>query len=184
LQQLLREALGIGNAVLTKEYSENGTLATALMTMNETDGSIAIYPNLPWGHDLDWYEIYSLADNSTLEMEISLTGSDKPAEAYLNVIVAEGESRVEGVRAFCLEFWERVNNSGTYLRILPSGGFYGILVSVPAVWNMTNHYSMDYAITLRVRSQENHVPFFVEDRTLGFRLGPLGFFDEYPWPRP
>ena len=102
-------------------------------------------------------------------MEISLTGSDKPAGAYLKVIVAEGESRVGGVRAFSLAFWERVNSSGTYLRILPSGGFYGILVWAPAVWNITNHYVMDYAITLRVRSQENYVPFFVEERTRGFR---------------
>lgn len=202
LQKLLREALGIGNAVLTQEYSENGTVATALMTLNETDGLIWISENLLWGHDIDWYSVYSLAENSTLEMEISLTSSDKPAGAYLNVIVEKdsgytsfvpssyenaSDSRNETTSSFTmldmwgLEFWERVNSSSTYSKVLPSRGFYRIQVGAPAVWNITNHYVMDYAITLRVRSQENHVPFFVEDRTRGFRLGPLDFFDEYPW---
>jgi hypothetical protein len=86
LQQLLRQSLGIGNAVLTQEYSENGTVATALMTINKTDEWIWFCEEPLWGHGVDWYGIYSLADNSTLEIEISLAGSDLPAGAYLNIM--------------------------------------------------------------------------------------------------
>ena len=196
LQQLLRESLGIGNAVLTQEYSENGTVATALMTENRTDGLIWWYYEEPlWGHGVDWYGIYSLADNSTLEIEISLAGSDLPAGAYLNIMgwKETGDRSSDSINeppagtismldVFGLEFWERVNNSGTCLKTLPSRGFYRIQVVAPDVWNMTNHYVMNYAMTLRVRAQENQIPFFVENRTQGFRLcvSP-DFFDEYPW---
>jgi hypothetical protein len=64
--------------------------------------------------------------------------------------------------------------------MLPSRGFYRIQVAAPTVWNMTNHYIMKYAMTLRVRTQENLIPFFAENRTQGFRLVSPDFFDEYP----
>lgn len=196
LQQLLREILGIGNAVLTQEYSENGTVATALMVVNETDGWVWLSEERLWGHNVDWYGIYSLADNSTLEIEISLTGSDLPAGAYLNImgwketgnwssdlINETPAGKITMLDVFGLGFWERVNKSATYLETLPSRGFYRIQVVAPDVWNMTNHYIMNYAMTLRVRAQENQIPFFAENRTQGFRLRVTAdFFDEYPWP--
>jgi len=197
LQQLLRKSLGIGNAVLTQEYSENGTVATALMTENKTDGLIWYCEEPLWGHGVDWYGIYSLVDNSTLEMEISLAGSDLPAGAYLDIMgwkeprdywsiinsISESPAgMISMLDVFGLEFWERVNGSATYLKTLPSSGFYRIQVVAPDVWNMTNHYIMSYAMTLHVRAQENQILFFTENRTQGFRLNvPLDFFDEYPW---
>jgi hypothetical protein len=194
LQQLLRESLGIWNAVLTQEYSENGTVATALMVVNKTDELIDfMYEEPLWGHNVDWYGIYSLADNVTLEIEISLAGSDLPAGAYLNIMgwKETGDWSSDSINeppagmitmldVFSLEFWERVNDSATYLMTLPSRGFYRIQVVAPDVWNMTNYYIMNYSMTLRVIAQENQIPFFIENRTQGFRLSvPPDFFDEY-----
>jgi len=205
LQEALREALHLENASLTHKYKTNGTIATALLT-NTTVG-YAIYGNMslaltyievksPWGQFTAAYSIYSLANNSTLEMEISLLNPNQP-QASLSVEIWKDEMETivhddpasdrtlspaptvlnymdawagnwtafgtcEVTVGYNLISTTKVTNSTTHTVTLPSRGRYVIVIEAPGVWNETDHYEIDYAITLQVKGQRYYTPFFVE----------------------
>lgn len=194
LQEVLREALDLGDAVLTYEYTENSTVATALLMKNETLGWHGV--RAPWGSNIDSYYIYSLTGNSTLEMRISFPPPDQP-EAYLSIMVGK-EVRVQGIWIYSVThngtttshyynesiyyagIWLMgVTNSSTYSVILPSRGWYMIYIGAPCVLNVTDHYIINYTITLQVKGERNYIPFFFGSRRGGF--GARGFFGEYPF---
>jgi hypothetical protein len=188
LQEVLREILGLGNAVLTYEYAENSTVATTFVIVNETGWNSV---TSPWGRSLDSYSIYGLTDNSTLEIKISFPTPDQP-QVYLFIRVGK-EVRVPGrwncsvtyngtttqhyynERIYYEVLWGvGVTNSGAYSVILPSRGWYMIWIGALSVWNATDLYIVSYAITFQVKGQRDYIPFFV-----GSRMG--GFWDMEFW---
>lgn len=209
LQEVLRDALNLGNATLTYEYAENSTVATALVTIeneitrNITHGiAIVSGRNItwisitnPWGLSSDGYPIYSLTNNSTLEIEISFLSHDRP-EAYLFIGIGKevgvpvmwnysftynGTTTwdyYEGEHIYYEVIWSmKATNSSTYSVILPSKGWYCIQIWVPSVWNVTDHYIIDYTLSFRVKSPKNYIPFFARSRMGGFDLGFLLRYD-------
>lgn len=184
LQKILKEVLGLENAVLTYEYVENSTVATALFMINET--TLWHVFRSPWGRNIDSYFIYSLTGNSTLEIEISFPSSDQ-AETCLFVTVGKEMRNPGGLNysitcngttthyyhneSICYEgIWGMsITNSSTYSVTIPSRGWYMILTEAPKVRNTTNHYITNYTIAFQVKGQKNYIPFFV-----GSRMGCFG----------
>jgi len=171
LQDVLREVLGLENAVWTYEYAENVTVATRF-----SDNICSIY---------------SLIGNSTLEIKISFQPLDHPNASLCVVIermvapdvwndsVTVNETQ-SGVVAFVLMRSIKITNNGTYSAILPSRGKYeiGIMIMPPldmfrnetedhtkdggftlTRWNYT--YTLNYTVALQIKDQKNYIPFFV-----------------------
>lgn len=193
LQEALRGAVHLENASLTHKFKTNDTIATmlltnrTLLTIRTFDDprivAIRTYWNMsvtcievtsPWGHNIAAYSIYSLTNNSTLEMEISLLNPNQ-TQAFLSVEILkdEMETIIHDVpadtcgitAAYNLIPKTKVTNSTMYSVTLPSRGRYVIVIEAPGVWNATDHYEIDYAITLRVKGQRYYTPFFVKKRT-------------------
>jgi hypothetical protein len=205
LREVLMDALGIENATLTHEYTENSTIATTLVTIEKENQNIThgiciisgynvtwVGISNPWGPNCDNYFIYSLIDNSTLEIEISFPSLES-LEAYLLVEVGKevmipvmvpvwtfsihnetiiGYSNgylYEGEQVYYETIWDiRATNSSTYSVTLPLKGWYCIQIHVPSVWNATDHYIINYTISFRVKSAKNYIPFFTKSRMEGF----------------
>lgn len=121
---------------------------------------------------LEGYDIFNLASYSTLEMELSFSIPTLP-EAYLLISVlketellrfdADGV-KVRGINVDHLKvLGTKVTNNGTYSASLPSIGWYWCFIQVidPIVQRPEGNHTIDYAITLKVRSQGDNIPFFI-----------------------
>jgi len=163
LQDVLKEALGLENAVCTYKYTKNGTVPT---------------PPLFWDKICS---IYSLLGNSTLEVRISLPPPDHPNASLCALIV---HTRVPDLLndsvtsnetislRFAFEVFRviSITNSDTYSAILPSRGWYeiGIMTTPPLdVWNETEDYTINYTVALQIKDQKNYIPFFVGSQWYG-----------------
>jgi DNA-binding transcriptional ArsR family regulator len=145
----------------------------------------------PWGHNSDDYSIYSLTDNATLHvlfrnpdrpeayLDVSILGEEK-ASGTLNPTYFLIQNPMTGnfdeysliyrmgyfvyptsYETPTLILSMKVKSGPTYFVQLPSKGRYTIHVEAPAVWNATEHYEMNYTMTLVLRGQNNSiVPFF------------------------
>jgi len=156
-EQLLNilENLGPEKAILTYEYTVNGSVARAA-----PDGVLFFLYNI-------WF-IYSLKSNSRLEMEVFFP-TPLPPEAYLSISVSWIRKEIwTPPGQFALRIgggWSiNVTDSGTYSAPLPSTGWYSIWVNGPSLIILripTEKYAINYTMTLKVKSQSNYVPFFV-----------------------
>jgi len=159
LQDVLKNALGLENAVFTYEYAKNGTART----------------RAPWVWGNVCY-IYSLLDNSTLEITISFQPPDQPNASLCAVIsrmVAHDvwndsvTSNESSVVAFVGISFISIANSGTYSAILPSRGWYDIGITAPDMWMETEDYTINYTVTLQIKDQKTNIPFFVGSQLYG-----------------
>jgi len=156
VQDVLKEILGLENAVWTYEIAGNGTA-------------------LPWFYS-NRCSIYSLIDNSTLEIRISFQPLDQPNASLCAVIMRRVtpdvwndsvtlNETISGIVAFAAIRFMSIANSGTYSAILPSRGWYAISITPPLrpldVWNETEYYTINYTVALQIRDQKNYIPFFV-----------------------
>lgn len=207
------DALGIENTTLTCEYTEDSTIATALLTIEKENQNFThgiwvmsgynitwVGVSNPWGPNSDNYFIYSLIDNSTLEIELSFPSLESP-EAYLLVevgkevmtpvmiplwnfsihngtIIAYPYGYYEGEQVYYETIWGiKATNSSTYSVTLPLKGWYCIRIHVPSVWNVTDHYIINYTLSFHIKSAKIYIPFFTKSRIAGFDF--LRFFNRY-----
>ena len=172
VQDVLKEVLGLENAVWTYEYAENGTVGNL---------------SWPWGTTCS---IYSLLDNSTLEMRISFPPPDQPRASLCALIMRmrpdvwndsvtylewndsltyTSNETISYVVAFEVIRFISIANNGTYSAILPSRGrYYTTITSALDVrWNETEDYTINYTVALQIKDQKNYIPFFVESQGYG-----------------
>jgi len=171
VQDVLKEVLGLENAVLTYEYAKNATVTTHF-----------------W---INICSLYSLLDNSALEIEISFQFLDEPGGSLCPFIWRwrvpdiwndsfTSNETISSVVALESIGSISIANNGTYSAILPSRGKYeiGIMIMPPldvfrnetedhtkdggftlTRWNYT--YTLNYTVALQIKDQENYIPFFV-----------------------
>jgi hypothetical protein len=114
---------------------------------------------------LEGYDLYNLASDSTLEMELSFSIPTLP-EAYLVMTVLD-EAEPPSIRYINVDHLKalgtKVINNGTYSVSLPSKGWYWCVIMIvePRVASLEENYAIDYIITLKVRSQGDNIPFFI-----------------------
>ena len=162
LQDVLKEVLGLENAVWTYEYAENGTVA-----------------NHFWDNICS---IYSLLGNSTLEMRISFPPPGQPRASLCAVIMrmrppdvwndsVTSNETISYVVVFEVIRFISIANSGTYSAILPSRGWYRIGITAPGMWyeteDYTINYTINYTVALQIKDQKNYIPFFVGSQWYG-----------------
>lgn len=190
-QEALREVLDLGNATLAHKYTINETLATGLFipdnrTFTEDNMSWVSVGEFrwPWGFSMVDHLIHVLTDNCTLEMRVSLPRYD-PSWTNLRILVGK-EERIPNGSAIVATIYEngtttygysdavsygilfdwKVTNSstyngGTYSVVLPSRGKYMIFIELPFVQDEAEHYIMHYTMTLQIKGQRDHIPFFI-----------------------
>jgi len=165
VESVLREALGLENAVYTYEHAKNGTLG-----------------NLPWP-PYNICSIYSLLDNSTLEMRISFPPPDQPRASLCALIIrprvpdvrnvtfnglnVKSNETISYVVTFEVIRFISIADNGTSSAILPSRGWYEIGITTLGAWNETEDYTINYTVALQVKDQENYIPFFVGNHVYG-----------------
>lgn len=160
MQETLRETLGLENLILTNEYNENNSIASPLLSVN--DSAASTYYDNPSVH---WYSMYSLTSNFTLEIKLSLTNSVQP-NASLDISILEPLHGNGTSSCFVVVWYKRVIESGTYSRLIPSRGQYLILITAPYVQTPEELFVINYTMILKIKSQGSYVPFFI---TRGFR---------------
>jgi len=163
VQDVLKEVLGLENAVWTYEYTKNSTAG-----------------NLSWFWS-NRYSIYSLIDNSTLEIRISFPPPDHPNASLCAVIMrmrapdvwndsVTSNETTSGVVAFEAIRFISIANSGTYSAILPSREWYAIEIMTTSpldAWNEIKDYTINYTVALQIKDQKNYIPFFAGSQGYG-----------------
>jgi DNA-binding transcriptional ArsR family regulator len=121
----------------------------------------------PWGHNIDTYSIYSLTDNSTLKIGISVNSSQTRAPLYMSI----DESRSSANQTFTgfaesyFHVWDKeVTGNATFSVPLPSARHYVLRIEAPAMLDVKDHYEASYTMTLSMESQGNPTPFIVGNR--------------------
>lgn len=174
---------------LVDKYIVSSSVETAL-AKNET--SQLNYLNYtctsimaPQGHTR-LYSFRSLADNSTLEIEIQISDSAEegsgislavyahtihPAVAYIGTIdkntepwgLTASQRIVEWAHSYD-KIWQGVAiNHSKYSISLPSDGQYFVLIEGPAEYNVNDYRTIGYTMTLQIQYQEDYVPFMIEN---------------------
>jgi len=175
ITEALREAFDLENFVLTYEYTENGSVASPLLTIN--DSTRILYS--PYGRltgSMNWYSLYGLTSNSNLEIAISFT-NPLPPNAFLDIMILE-PSKEDGssfgiVRinvsqqtptslSFVGVWGTTVTQNDTRTGAMLSRGQHAILISAPNVRTPEELFVINYTMTLRTKSQGNYVPFFAK----------------------
>jgi len=165
-------------------YSISGSVETAL-AKNETSELNWSCTSLtaPSGHT-KVYSFDSLADNSTLEIEIQLHESIEqrahvslavyvetihPSIAYVGTLDKSLEPwglnasrRVVDWASSCERIWaDTVANHSEYSVHLPSNGRYYLQIEGPIERNATEYHTVEYTLTIQIQYQGDYVPFFV-----------------------
>jgi len=175
---------------MVDKYSVTSSVETAL-AKNETSkfdptsnisSSIAIAICGP-GHT-KVYSLSSLADNSTLEIEmqvlnplaqgtgISLTvfaDTIHPTVAYVGTLINDSDPLsfnasqqvVQWAHSYDMIWSGTAVDRDKFSVQLPEAGSYYLLVRGPLEWNGTDYHTIEYKMTLQIQYQENYVPFFI-----------------------
>jgi hypothetical protein len=181
---------------LTDKYVVTGSVETAL-AKNETSkfdptsnisSSIAIVGGL--GHTRV-YSLGSLADNSTLEIEvqaldplaqgtgISLTvfaDTIHPIVAYVGTLGNDsdplsfnaGQQVLEWAHSYNMIWSGTAADRNRFSVPLPEAGSYYLLIKGPLDWNGTDYHTIEYTITLQIQYQGSYVPFSFGSEQEGF----------------
>lgn len=166
----------------TNKYVVSGSVTTALATrLNETSefNVTAIIGTL--GHTRV-YSFHSLADNSTLEIEmqalasieqgasISLTvyaDTIHPNVAYVGTLDKDSEpwsinasqQVVEWAHSYDAIWNSTATDRNRFSVLLPEAGSYYLVIEGPLEWNATDYHTIEYTMTLQIQYQGNFVPF-------------------------
>lgn len=172
---------------LEDRYVVNGSVETAL-AKNETSkfgplsnvsSSFALLYGT--GH-ARLYFVGSLADNSTLEIEMQILDSIghgagisiavyavtiHPVVAYTGTLYKDLEpldlNSTQQVVEWAYSYdriWSSTADNGSRSSVLlPEAGDYYIVVEGPVEWNGTDYHTIGYTITLQIQYQGNYVPF-------------------------
>jgi DNA-binding transcriptional ArsR family regulator len=121
----------------------------------------------PWGHNIDTYFMYSLTDNSTLKIGISVNSSQPRAPLYMSI----DESRNSANQTFTdspesyFHVWDKeVTGNATFSVPLPSARHYVLRIEAPAMLDVKDHYEASYTMTLSMENQGTLTPFIVGNR--------------------
>jgi DNA-binding HxlR family transcriptional regulator len=167
---------------LIDRYSMSGSVETAL-AKNETSELNGTDLTAPMGHT-KVYSFDSLADNSTLEIEIQLHESIErrahvslavcvetihPSIAYVGTLDKSSDpwglnaSRqvVEWAHSYEMIWDDTAANHSEYSVHLPSNGRYYLQIEGPIEWNATEYHTVEYTLTIQIQYQGDYVPFFV-----------------------
>jgi len=119
---------------------------------------------------LEYYDIFNLASDSTMEMELSFSVPTLPEACLVVTVLNETEPpsiRYIKFRLINVDHLRvlgtKMTNNGTYSVSLPSKGWYWCVIQIidPIVQRLEGNHTLDYAITLKVRSQGDNTPFFI-----------------------
>jgi len=137
------------------------------------------------------YSLGSLADNSTLEIEvqvldppaqgtsISLTvfaDTIHPAVAYAVTLSNDSDHLrfdasqqvVEWAHSYDMIWSGTAVDRDRFSVPLPEAGSYYLLVKGPLEWNGTDYHTIEYMMTLQIRYQESYVPFLLGNEQEGY----------------
>jgi hypothetical protein len=169
---------------LIDKYKVSGSIKTAL-AKNEYISTEVNCTSLtaPLGHT-KVYSFDSLADNSTLEIELDLFNSIEqgahvslavyaemihPSIAYVGTL--DKSSEPWGLNAshqvvMWATSYERIwagtaVNQSKYSVPLPSDGRYYLQIEGPVEWDATDYHTLEYTLTLQIQYQEDYVPFSI-----------------------
>ena len=180
---------------LIDKYSVDGLIETAL-AKSETSSSEFNCTSLtaPSGHT-KVYSFDSLADNSTLEIEIELLDSIEqgahvslavyaqvihPSIAYVGTLDKSSEpwglnlNASQWVVMWATSYekiWDSTTvNHSKYSVPLPSDGRYYLQIEGPIEWNATDYRTLEYTLTLQIQYQGDYVQFSIgsEQESSGF----------------
>ena len=171
---------------LIDKYSVSGSIKTALAKSEILSSEFNLTSlTAPLGH-ARVYSFDSLADNSTLEIEIELLGSieqgayvslavyaevihpsiafvgtlDKSSEPWsLNLIA--GQRVVMWATSYEKIWASTAVNHSKYSVPLPSDGKYYLQIEGPIEWDATDYHTLEYTLTLQIQYQEDYVPFSI-----------------------
>jgi DNA-binding transcriptional ArsR family regulator len=194
LQKFFPEVLDLRDALIMREYNANGIVETAYaFVKNETLENITVSSMTFSPRHFRAYSVYDLMDNVTLEIEVSINRPQdhlslivfrqlvKSSMGHIGSIVNTSDplsfnANVAFVSpAFSYETISEMEVIGdaTYSVTLPSRGWYFIQIQAPIEDAMSSR-EIGYTLTLRVRDQQDHLPFFIGSQQ-GSSLSSFGF---------
>ncbi len=172
---------------LEDRYVVNGSVESALAKnetskfdpMSNVSSSFALLYGA--GH-VRLYSLGSLADNSTLEIEMQILDSIghgagisiavyavtvHPVVAYTGTLDKDLEpvdlnstrQVVEWAHSYDRIWSSTADNGSRFSVLLPEAGDYYIVVEGPVEWNGTDYHTIGYTMTLQIQYQGNYVPF-------------------------
>jgi hypothetical protein len=121
----------------------------------------------PWGHNIDTYSIYSLADNSTLKIEVSVNSSQPRSPLYLSVDESSNSANqtfTDSAECYFHVWDKEVTGNATFSVPLPSAGHYVLRIEAPGILDEEDHYEASYTMSVSMESQGNPTPFIVGNR--------------------
>jgi DNA-binding transcriptional ArsR family regulator len=132
----------------------------------------------PWGHNIDAYSLYSLTDNCTLKIEISMNSSRLQTSLYVSIDESwdfPNQTVLSPAESY-FHLWDREVTGTTTLSIpLPSERHYVLRIEAPGVWETNDSYETSYTMSLSMEAQGNPVPFIVgnqsEEASTGMFVG-------------
>ena len=170
---------------LIDKYSVSGSIKTALAKSGTSSELNCASLTAPLGHT-KVYSVDSLADNSTLEIEIELLNSIEqgahvslavyaevihPSIAYVGTLDKSSEpwslnlnasQRVVMWGTSYEKIWDSTAvNHSKYSVPLPSDGRYYLQIEGTIEWNATDYHTLEYTLTLQIQYQEDYVPFSI-----------------------
>jgi len=181
LQKFFPEMLDLRDANLTRSYTVNGTVETGYaFVKNETSGFSSWIGSAKHSRV---YSVYSLTNNGTVDIQISLDKSDRPQDyldltifrelttpsvGYVGYIVNTtvllnfnaSEPFVSSAVSYEPVWGTKVTDSGKYSVPLPSRGWYFVVIQAP-VEDAKSPHEIGYTLTLQIEDQQDYMPFFV-----------------------
>jgi DNA-binding transcriptional ArsR family regulator len=171
---------------LLNKYIVSGSVTTALATrLNETselsEFKVTSFIMSTLGN-ARLYSFRSLADNSTLEIEMQVPASIEqgagisltvyadtihPTVAYVGSLSNDSDPLsfnasqlvVEWAHSYDMIWSGAVTDRNRFSVLLPEAGSYYLLIEGPLVWIATDYHAIDYTITLQIQYQGYYVPF-------------------------
>jgi DNA-binding transcriptional ArsR family regulator len=156
--------------VVAYSYSFNSTFGyPPLVGSNESAVyDLAVFNvTTPWGHNIDAYSIYTLTDNSTLKIAISVNSSQARAPLYMSMDESwntANQTFTDSPESF-FHIWDKeVTENATFSVPLRSAKHYVLRIEAPGLLDVEEHYEASYTISLGMESQGTLTPFIVGNR--------------------
>lgn len=121
----------------------------------------------PWGHNIDTYSIYSLTDNSTLKIGISVNSSQTRVPLHMSIDESSNAANQTFTDSLVDYFhvWDKeVTGNATFSVPLPSARHYVLRIEAPGILDVKDHYEVSYTMTLSMEGQGTLTPFIVGNR--------------------
>jgi DNA-binding transcriptional ArsR family regulator len=118
----------------------------------------------PWGHNIDTYSIYSLTDNSTLRIGISVNSSQIRVPLHMSIEESSTAAPTDSLLVYRHVWDTEVTGNANFSVPLPSAGHYVLRIEAPGIFDLKDHYEASYTMTLSMVGQETFAPFILGNR--------------------